>query len=706
MQRLDFSACHTTFAVATKRRVVWQAPYIPFGQGQQEGCESMIDHPQSSSRIRTVCARLFKASGLPFAAGALALAAPLKADVPELLELVPDAKGYELIYKFNPLEYAAKGYQVDNGESYSGTLKKLGYLLKTTDQQGKMTWVFAAMEAFSQDLNQVGVPNAGSGVVQTYVTALEVSGNSPHVKTGTFEKGNIEFWPNNYAGGNAKKIPGATDQYDFGDSVGQPVVGHGSMQVHNYLEKQTVFAFNSIRSNRNCELGIGSNTTKTGHPDWTFSKSGKTYKTAEMLVVGQFDNLVIKKVIKLDPQKVSFRGDLEKPFVAPGEPMNFTFSVDFGDQPVPEKPYTLKWTRSGDDGQKASGSEPVVSGEPIVVTTSLDKPGFVRLQAMLVDHKGRAVRKKDQRGRMGNISFDGGAGVEIAKLQPAADEPADFDAFWAKQKAKLDAVPVKYNMEKLSKPGAEVEVYAVSVDCAGPRPVTGYLTIPAGAKEKSLPASASYHGYGTRTQHAPGSGSNGRIHFNMNAHGYDLGKDAEYYKEFVASIKSNGQIYAFDPKQNSDPETAYFNGMALRVMRSLQFLKSLPQWNGKDLSVSGGSQGGLQTVWAAALDPDVTHANSSITWCCDFAGPTQGRLGGWRPAYVPALNYYDSVFHAKRIKCPIVISRAGLGDYTCPPSGLAILYNNISSPKKIVWYQGSTHGFVPPKPHKITVEQP
>lgn len=91
--------------------------------------------------------------------------------------------------------------------------------------------------------------------------------------------------------------------------------------------------------------------------------------------------------------------------------------------------------------------------------------------------------------------------------------------------------------------------------------------------------------------------------------------------------------------------------MVLRLMRSLEFLKSLPQWDGKNLKVSGGSQGGLQTIWAAALDPDVTEADSSITWCCDFAGPTIGRLGGWRPEYVPALNYYDAANHAKRIKC-------------------------------------------------------
>ena len=100
------------------------------------------------------------------------------------------------------------------------------------------------------------------------------------------------------------------------------------------------------------------------------------------------------------------------------------------------------------------------------------------------------------------------------------------------------------------------------------------------------------------------------------------------------------------------------------------------------------------------MDPDVTEADSSITWCCDFAGPTIGRLGGWRPQYVPALGYYDAANHGKRIKCKTVISRAGLGDYTCPPSGLAVLYNNIKAPKKIKWVQGSTHGFVPKNPQQ------
>ena len=178
-----------------------------------------------------------------FALSALALGMlPLAADVPELEQLVPEAKGYELIYQFSPIAgFRSAGYSKDNSDALSGTLKRIGYLLKLTDKQGKETWVYAEMDPFTQDLYKVGAPSATSGIIQDYVTNLKVASNVPGVETGTFEKGNIEFWQTNYGGGNAKQIPGATGKYDFGDSADKSnVSGHGSMQVHNYLKKQTV----------------------------------------------------------------------------------------------------------------------------------------------------------------------------------------------------------------------------------------------------------------------------------------------------------------------------------------------------------------------------------------------------------------------------------------------------------------------------------
>lgn len=632
-------------------------------------------------------------------AAALLSATMLPAEVPELLELVPEAKGYELIAKLNPTKWNREGYQIDRTEELAGDFKRIGYLLKLTDKQGKLQWAFAAMDAFTSDPAAAGVPTPEAPAFQTYVENLEVAGNVEGLKTGRFEKGNIEIWGSNYGGQNAKQIPGATGKFDFGDAKAGNG-NYGSLQVHNYLEKQTVIAFNNFNAGPNCDLGIGNNpsTDPKANPDWTFSGAGRNWQNAELFIVAKIDNLKIKDVVRLNPEKVLLIGTTDRNPLTykPNDPMKITINADLAGQ-KPNREYFIKWQRSGDDGKKANGLQKISDG-PAVIETSLDRPGFVHIYATLVDASGRNVLKKGQ-----PVFFEGGAGVEPEKLT-GVPEPEDFDAFWQKQKAKLAAVPLKADMKKV-KTGANADVYQVSVTCAGPRPVTGYLTIPKNATEKSLPAQVNYQGYGTSIQQPPGDGPGDKISFTINAHGYDLAEDAEYYKEFLEQIKSNGNGYAFDPQQNADPETAYFNGMALRVMRSLEFVKTLPQWDGRTLIANGGSQGGLQTVWAAGLDHDVTLARPDIPWCSDLGGITLGRhTGGWRLKYTRALDYYDTINHAKRIQCPVEIPRAGLGDYVCPPSGVAILYNNIKTPKKITYVQGSTHGYVPPNPQKFVLE--
>jgi cephalosporin-C deacetylase-like acetyl esterase len=213
-----------------------------------------------------------------------------------------------------------------------------------------------------------------------------------------------------------------------------------------------------------------------------------------------------------------------------------------------------------------------------------------------------------------------------------------------------------------------------------------------------------FFGYGVEKQY-PHSGSDDEIVFAVNAHGYELDRDESYYKnEFRHGIGSGGKSYGLDPRQNRDAEESYFNGMALRVMRAIEFVKSLEPWNGRELVVNGRSQGGLQAVWGAAQDHDVTLCETSITWCTNMAGASKdGRLPGWHPEWVEALGYYDTINHARYIQCPVKMARAGLGDYTCPPSGLAALYMTFAVPKEITWVQGSTHSYVPPNPEKCTV---
>ncbi len=390
-----------------------------------------------------------------------------------------------------------------------------------------------------------------------------------------------------------------------------------------------------------------------------------------------------------------------------GEKMTFTLSLEKLDA-LPAGDWFVEWTRTGDDGAKEKGRVPAKIGDVTTVATSLAKPGFVRVEAYLVDAAGKRV-KRDKPAPGENwfgekeVFFDGGAAADVAKIRQGAPEPRDFDAFWSRQRAELAKVPMNVKRWEVKSPNPKVRVYGVQVDCAGGRPVTGYLSIPRRCDDgQKLGARLEFDGYGTGVQHAPRHcWFEWQINFHVNAHGYDLEKDGAYYRKFFASIKSNGQGYAFDPVQNADPEKAYFHGMALRVMRAIDYVTSLPEWNGKDLEVEGGSQGGLQSVWAAALDKRVTKAKPNIIWCCDFGKQKEkGRMrAGFEPAFTPALGYYDCVNMARRIVGNVDVTRAGLGDYTSPPSGIAVFFNNLgkAKSKKINWVQGSRHGYIPPK---------
>ena len=402
---------------------------------------------------------------------------------------------------------------------------------------------------------------------------------------------------------------------------------------------------------------------------------------------------------------------------APGEEIVITVTPMDIDGAIPEG-CMLQWKFSDDFGRKDEGSQPFTA-EPFVYRTSLDRPGFVRLEAYVngpdgkryvkqftgdaTTPEGKRAMNDFEKNNNNRIFFDGGAAVRPDDLEPPA-EPADFDEFWAKQFSRLDLVPMKADRVEMESRNPNARVYAVRIDCAGLRPVTGYLTVPKAVDEgKTFPARLETHGYsGSRCTHdKPGWASDKQIVLNINAHGLKLpefGATEADTKALRWEIRSHDKDYAFDPEQNKDPETAYFNGMVLRVKRALQYLKTVEGWNGKDLIASGGSQGGLQTLWAAGCGEGVTRAESRVPWCCDMKFNSENRHG-WYIPWVDALGYYDAVNFAKRIpqECHVNITRAGIGDYVCPPTGIAKLWNVLHpGNKEIHWVQGSQHGFVPP----------
>lgn len=408
-----------------------------------------------------------------------------------------------------------------------------------------------------------------------------------------------------------------------------------------------------------------------------------------------------------NPDLLRFRGTTDRDAVSYGigDPMTFTFSMDYKGDASALPVFFVRWTRAGDDGGFDNGMSVIAPGGTAGFTTSLDRPGFVHVFAELVTADGKAlVRTQD--GVAVPLNFDGGAGAAVDRILPAAEEPEGFDAFWAEQRRILDAVPLKFTAfpvpeERIAeKCRGRLKVSVVYVDCAGPRPVTGYLYEKIGAAPGSMPARCCFHGYGCEdfSDVRFGEGemqlAETAVTFNVNAHGYELDREKEYYTEMNKKLDG----YALSKTENVDPHTAYFRNMAFRVMRAFDYMKSHPLWNGRDLWAQGGSQGGFQTVWAGSLVSGLTVCRPEVTWCSDMAGTTAGRLAGWCPEYVPGLDFYDSVFHSRRIpaSCLLEVTRFGLGDYVCPPSGTAAHFNAANCPKKLVWVQNSQHGYQPP----------
>ncbi|MEA4862807.1 MAG: acetylxylan esterase [Victivallaceae bacterium] len=326
---------------------------------------------------------------------------------------------------------------------------------------------------------------------------------------------------------------------------------------------------------------------------------------------------------------------------------------------------------------------------PVFIPFTCDRPGFVRFEMSIPDPAAPADNAK-------RINKSVGAAFAPEEIEPSAPRPDDFDAFWQRQLDRLAAVPLK-ELERVEIPVTEPEYagklvcYDVKVECVDGVPVSGYLIMPKGAAPKSLPAVVTYQGAGVYSARKPFNiAIHGAMVLEINAHGIANGKPQEFYDKL-----GNGELAGYYLRGTNDREKCYFLDMFLRVKRSLDYMKSLPEWNGRNLIAGGGSQGGLQTVVAAALDSAVTFAAPQAPWLCDVSAPIERRLFSvWPgfvklnddgsavdPAVVETMRYFDAVNFAPRVTCDTFVT-VGLTDYTCPPTGVMMMYNQLASKNK------------------------
>ena len=306
------------------------------------------------------------------------------------------------------------------------------------------------------------------------------------------------------------------------------------------------------------------------------------------------------------------------------------------------------------------------------------------------------------------------------EFRTGMEEPADFWEFWDKSLAELANIPIEeierkemkisnsmlktapsyfsFRMPQKMKTPTSLEgkfkSWDVKIKCVG-APVSGYLTMPVNAAEKSLPAIVSFHGASGKS--ARQAFVDNAIRFDVNPHGIENGKSADFYHQM---FQTSHKKYMYQNADNRD--NFYFRGMFLRVKRALDYVKTLPEYDGKTLIVVGNSQGGAQTIVAAALDPDVKLIYAAVPALCDHGGVYAKRQAGWprliqlkkgqplNQGIAATAPYYDVAFFAKRIKAETYFT-VGLIDTTCSPTSVWAAYNNITAKKHITCLPSHGH---------------
>ncbi|MFA6961543.1 MAG: acetylxylan esterase [Opitutaceae bacterium] len=307
---------------------------------------------------------------------------------------------------------------------------------------------------------------------------------------------------------------------------------------------------------------------------------------------------------------------------------------------------------------------------------------------------------------------------------PSMPAPADFDAFWATQKARLaadKAVPVltpltpeqlsleTANPDPLKKITAlESQGYTcvnLEIPCLDVRPVEGYFAKPKSPVKGGHPAILLFHAAGVAGGWCRASLVNTLGHaekynalvVDMNAHGMLNGQPQSYYDAL-----EKGELAGYQNRGKESREQFYFLGMFLRLQRAIDFLAEQPEWDGKHLICIGISQGGAQVLAAAGLDSRVSAAVATVPGMCDFTGPVAGKPAGWpgigngSPAdpqtkvYLNTVSYFDAVNFCARSKAETLVT-VGFVDTTCSAPGVFTAYNQLKAAKRIITVPDKGH---------------
>ena len=328
----------------------------------------------------------------------------------------------------------------------------------------------------------------------------------------------------------------------------------------------------------------------------------------------------------------------------------------------------------------------VLKDGTLTVKGKMTKPGFYRVDVMTT------IGGKEYKGACA-------AAFSPEQLKPTTVNPADFDQFW--QNAISEARHTDLNPTKRLLPERctkDVNVYEVSFQNVrwGSR-TYGILCEP--VKPGKYPALLRVPGAGVRPYGGDiYTASKGAVTLEIGIHGIPVTMQQSVYDDLGQGALNGYWEFGMDNRDKS-----YYKHVVLGCIRALDYIEQYTPWNGKELGVTGSSQGGFLSLATAGLDRRITFYAPVHAALCDHTASLKGVACGW-PHYfywnkgkgmekqIETSRYYDGVNFARRItNAQTGWFSFGYNDDVVPPTTAWATYNIVKGPKSITPYQQTAH---------------
>ncbi|HBX46991.1 MAG TPA: acetylxylan esterase [Porphyromonadaceae bacterium] len=288
-------------------------------------------------------------------------------------------------------------------------------------------------------------------------------------------------------------------------------------------------------------------------------------------------------------------------------------------------------------------------------------------------------------------------------IQSTTNEPEDFWTFWQKAKAEASKIPLDARVRLLPERCTEkVNVYEVNIQNYKPGTrLFGIVCVPKAPGK--YPALLHVPGAGVRGYYGDvNTAEKGVITLQIGIHGVPVTLDASVYNNLSAGALDGYPNYNLD-----DKDRYYYKRVYLGCVRAVDFIFNLPEFDGNNIVVMGGSQGGALSIVTAALDNRIKGLVAFYPALCDLTGYLHGRAGGWPHLFsasnlsfnntsqkIETSKYYDIVNFARHLNVPGFYSW-GYNDVTCPPTSMYAAYNVITAPKTLFLAEETGHWTYP-----------